>query len=234
MNRTSLRTASRQRGMTVVELLVVLAIIGIVANIALPGVMSEIVKTRAGSIIGEYRMVEQAFYSFWADAGEPPAPWTQKTEDPELAPYLRGHLVDTFEGLGLEKYFVRYADPNPDWGFQSGYLLASNRGDSPIIRAVERQFDGPMVVLEPGRKVMLVIERFSGDGGGGAPGDPGTSTGPNDPVTTPPVVTDPGDPGDPANQDEDRKKKEKEKKKEKKNKRKGGKDGRRNGRDGGL
>jgi len=70
-NRLHIRTL-REAGMTLVEMLIVIAILGILANIVVPGVMAEIINARAGSIIGEHRLVENAVFRHWADTGQPP------------------------------------------------------------------------------------------------------------------------------------------------------------------
>ncbi len=170
MNHQRLIRPLRQHGMTLVELLVILGLIGVLANFVVPNFVSGIVKARANEIMGEYSQVQLAANTFWADTGAPPRYWTSKEQHPDLATYLAGFYPHP-EGLGLEKHFVRYEEVEESWGFRSGYLVRSTGGDSPTIRSIERQFDGPMAVLRPGREVLLIIEALAGaDGGGGGGG----------------------------------------------------------------
>ncbi len=174
--------ALRQRGMTLTELLVVAAIIGIGANVVVPHFVGEIVQARATNIISEYRLLQASFDAFWADSGDPPRYWTAKSNHPDLADHLPVGAYPTTEGAGLEKHFVRYEQPEANWGFRSGYLVRSISGDSPIIDAIERQFDGPIAVLQPSRKVVLVMELFSGEDNGDGDSDGDTdSDGDSDP-----------------------------------------------------
>ena len=58
----------------------------------------------ATEIIGEFRQVQLAANTFWADTRSPPRFWTNKAQHPDLAEYLTGGSFPQPEGVGLEKY----------------------------------------------------------------------------------------------------------------------------------
>lgn len=150
------RRVLRQRGMTLIEILVVVAILGIVANILVPAMLTHIVKARAAHLISEFKLIETAVHSYHTDTGQGPRPWFSTREHPDLAPYLRNQITYSQPGLGLLKIFLRYPQTS-SLGFQSGYLLYSYR-PSPLVQMVEDKFEGRVVSLWPGRLIILVIE----------------------------------------------------------------------------
>jgi prepilin-type N-terminal cleavage/methylation domain-containing protein len=58
-----------QRGMTLVEVLIVLAIIGILANVAYPQLDSALWKSRAAVVISDYRLFEAAVVDYMSVHG---------------------------------------------------------------------------------------------------------------------------------------------------------------------
>lgn len=146
----------RGRGMTLIEILLVVAIIGILINVLVPALMHQIVKAQATRITSEYKLLEQAVLSYTTDAGEGPRPWFSTREHPDLVPYVQGRL-DYGRSGDMLKLFLRYPD-NARTAFRSGYLLYSYR-PSPLIETLQRSLGGKVEVFWPGRLIVLVIER---------------------------------------------------------------------------
>ena len=138
------------------EVLVVLVILGIIANFLMPAMVLQLVKGHAARIVSEYKLLEHAVHSYTTDAGAAPRPWFSAQEHPDLERYLRGRIDYSQPGLGLVKMFLRYPEGSSA-PFRSGYLLYSYR-PTPILEIVERNFDGRVEVYWPGRLVVLVIE----------------------------------------------------------------------------
>lgn len=99
-------------GFTLVELLVVCAIIGILARIAIPRFMDVRTRAQATAIIGELRVIHDAAYSYYADTQVWPPNTAVGRMPRELAPYLPGSLQQ-FKRSSNYSYvwFVRGARP---------------------------------------------------------------------------------------------------------------------------
>lgn len=61
------------KGFTLVELLVVIAIIGILAVVAVPSLMKNIDKAKAGDVVAECNAIRTAAITYYADNGKLPA-----------------------------------------------------------------------------------------------------------------------------------------------------------------
>ena len=77
-----------RRGMTIVELLIVMVIISIVVAVAQPNLQRAVMKARATSIIGDLQVVRVAVLSFQADNSRWPADRNRGTVPPDLVEYL--------------------------------------------------------------------------------------------------------------------------------------------------
>lgn len=146
--------------MTVLELLLVITILGLLANVLIPAVLVQIIKARATQLITEFKLVENAVHQFHADNGKGPGPWFAAREHPDLAPYLRGQIRYSLPKAGMLKLFMRYSDsyPSSSLRFRSGYLLYSFE-PSPLLSIIEKKFEGRTEVYWPGRMIVLVIEK---------------------------------------------------------------------------
>ena len=82
----------RRAGFTLVELLVVCAIIGILTRIAMPKFMTVRTKAQATAIVADLRTVRDAAYSYYADTQKWPANAPIGRMPRELKPYLPGSL----------------------------------------------------------------------------------------------------------------------------------------------
>ncbi len=81
-----------QIGFAILELLVVLVIIGIVANIAIPIFMHAQLKARATKIVTDFKLVETAVTNYYTNNGTWPRDRVPGREPPELASYIDGKL----------------------------------------------------------------------------------------------------------------------------------------------
>lgn len=79
---------SDRRGMTLVELLIVLVIISILTAIAQPNLQKAVMKARATSIIGDLQVIRVAVLNFQADNNRWPADRSRGQVPPDLEPYL--------------------------------------------------------------------------------------------------------------------------------------------------
>ena len=94
--RESLRSRS---GFTLVEVLLVVAIIGILANIALPMLRGAVYKADAAAVISDFKTIQIAALQRFANEGTYPAsePWTRVPS--ELADYLPDGFEFTYKNV---------------------------------------------------------------------------------------------------------------------------------------
>ena len=122
-NRRARRTAT---GFTLVELLIVVAIIGIIAAIAVPNLLNAVDKAKQKRSMGDMRSIGQAFEAYGSDNSSYPvgiATWAA------AKPFLHPHFIK---------------DPPDVDGWNNGWRVDSATGaDYSIISAGKDGADGP-------------------------------------------------------------------------------------------
>lgn len=95
----------RDRGLTIIELLIVLAIIGIIAAIAIPGLLSARLRAQAGAVVGEARTVYDAMKRYQVDFSFYPDTMALTTFEPLRSMNLyEGQMVHYFVGGAADAY----------------------------------------------------------------------------------------------------------------------------------
>ncbi len=100
-----LHSSRRSAGFTLVELLVVVAIIGILANIITPMLLQQIEKARAVQILEEYRQLGNAYQRYATDYGQDPAAWFAAEAHPDFSTYIR---PGTITYVNADRTFFKY------------------------------------------------------------------------------------------------------------------------------
>jgi prepilin-type N-terminal cleavage/methylation domain-containing protein len=81
-----------QRGFTLLELLIVVAILGILANLAIPALRYALLRARAVAIVGDFHVIEVAAHRYYIDTGDFPPNGAVGKEPKVLRPYLNGKI----------------------------------------------------------------------------------------------------------------------------------------------
>ncbi len=109
--------AARRSGFTLVELLVVVAIVGILTGLAIPNMRTVVVRARAADVAADLDVVRVATLQYNADAHVWPAEAGAGETPAELVDYLPAGF--SFQGDGYQLDFERWnlpsglpADPN--------------------------------------------------------------------------------------------------------------------------
>ena len=86
------RRRAGEAGFTLIEVLIVCAVIGILVNIAIPTLYSALYRAKAARIMEDYHMVRTMASQHYADHSYYPPETGPGVEPPELTSYLGGRL----------------------------------------------------------------------------------------------------------------------------------------------
>ena len=156
--RTGSGPLRNRRGVTLIELLTVLVVIGILANIALPLYRNVSQKADAAKIISDYHAVQVAAYSYFASNNTFPPTEVEGQVPPELAPFLPEGFPFTYGNATYR--WRRYALPSgpPGGGSQPWMVALTVRSPDPVLLdALNTQFGG-IIVAYVGDNLTLVFE----------------------------------------------------------------------------
>ncbi len=152
---------SREGGFTLLELLITCAVIGIIANIAIPGLYAALYRAKAAKIIEDYNMVRTMVHQYNADHSSYPADTGPGTEPPELASYLQGRLSWSHADYQYdwELWVDDAGNPTePATGVLVGFSIVTN--DPGLAAAVHRIYKGILLDTIPNHTT-FVIEPYS-------------------------------------------------------------------------
>ena len=147
----------RRAGFTIVELLVVITLIGILANIAVPLVQNARYKATASSIIADYNAIRYAAHDYFAESGEYPRSRGWGVIPPELVASLP--VGFQFKDGSVRYRWRRWSLPNglPRKRAKRALLAVQVRSkDRRLIQALAGTFKGSSFGNR--RKITLVIE----------------------------------------------------------------------------
>ena len=92
MSGKRIKATGDRRGFAIVELLVVLVVLGIVANIAIPVFLHAQLKARATKIVTDFKYVESVVTTYYSQSGVWPRDRAPGVVPPELAAAIGGRL----------------------------------------------------------------------------------------------------------------------------------------------
>lgn len=149
----------RRGGFTLVELLVVAAIIGILAGLAIPNLRTMIFRARAAEVAGDMEVVRVATLSYHADRLGWPGEAAEGTVPSELVPFLPENF--SFSGDGYTLDFENWSLPGGLPGDPSTTTLigVSVNTDDPALGNALVELLGSAVVFSVGNVHTIVIDR---------------------------------------------------------------------------
>ena len=165
MNPTPTRTSRAagptdgRAGFTLVELLVTLAVVGILAGLAIPNLRTAILRSRAAQVYGDTEVVKVAAVNYHADNNTWPAESPLGSVPSGLVPYLPDEF--TFGRDGYQLDFENWTLPGGLPGDPSTRTLVGvsvNTDDEALGNAFV-EFMGGRVVFSVGNSHTIVIDR---------------------------------------------------------------------------
>lgn len=126
---------------TLLELLVVVAIVGILTAIAIPAVQRALLVARAQAIVGDLKVIESAVHEYYADNNRWPPDLGPGQQPPELKDYLRGRVNwnNTKAGYQLDwdNWVLDNGQPkHPSTGVLIGISVTTKKND--LIETLKR------------------------------------------------------------------------------------------------
>jgi prepilin-type N-terminal cleavage/methylation domain-containing protein len=155
------RRPSGEAGYSLIELLIVCAVIGIIANIAIPELYAALYRAKATRIIEDYNTVRLAVHQYYADTNYYPPDNGPGIEPPELASYLQGRLLWTHEDYQYDWELWVDSSGNPTQpasGVIVGFSIATT--DPALAAAVHKMYKGIVIDTIPNHTT-FVIEPYS-------------------------------------------------------------------------
>ncbi len=154
------RACSNEGGFTLIEMLIVVAIIGILANIAIPVVRNNMYKAKAIRVVSDFLKVRRAAFEYYRDHGSYPRDYYPGKEPSELKPYLKGTVAWRYPVKGVlydwENWVRRDGKPKHRWT-KVLYGFSVTTRDRELIDAIRKVYDGPFHYTL-GRNYTFVID----------------------------------------------------------------------------
>jgi prepilin-type N-terminal cleavage/methylation domain-containing protein len=147
-----------RRGFTLIELMTVVVVIGILANIALPVYANVAVKADAAKVVSDYNAVKVGAFSYFSENNTFPATGTSGVVPDELVDFLPVGFRFTYKDATYR--WRRWSLPSgaPGGSTQQwilGFTVASPNAH--LLQAIEKQYQGKITQSVNGQ-LTIVLE----------------------------------------------------------------------------
>lgn len=148
-----------QAGFSLIEVMTVMAVVGIVVNIAIPAWSYAIDRARAVSVVTDFRAIHQAAQQHYRDLGSYPEDGAAGEKPADLDEYLQGAIRWVHSGPDYTydwEYWVKEnGEPEkPASGVLVG--LSVHTGDAEILARISAVYDGPFLMTGPERGTFVI------------------------------------------------------------------------------
>jgi len=151
------RRRSREAGFSLLELLIVCAVIGIIANIMIPQLYAALYRAKAARIMEDFNLVRTMASQHYADHSFYPPETGPGVEPPELTSYIQGRLQWTHPDYQYdwELWIDGSGNPtNPSSGIMVGFSIVTD--DPALADAVHKIFKGTVIDTVPNHTTFVI------------------------------------------------------------------------------
>jgi prepilin-type N-terminal cleavage/methylation domain-containing protein len=151
------RRRTREGGFTLLELLIVCAVIGIIANIMIPALYSALYRAKAARIMEDFNLVRAMASQHYVDHSYYPADNSPGVEPPELTQYLQGRILWTHPDYQYdwELWVDGSGNPTqPSTGVLVGFSIVTD--DPALADAVHKIFKGTILDTIPNHTTFVI------------------------------------------------------------------------------
>jgi len=146
-----------ESGMTLIELMVVVVVIGIIANIAIPSLMNAVNHADAARVVSDVNVIRTAAYNYYAENRAFPANSAWGTPPPALVDYLPKDFSFVYEDA---RYRWR-AWNQASWSRRTGrgqpiLAVQVRSGNADLLASIKGIYSGRKIVA--GNRIMIIIE----------------------------------------------------------------------------
>lgn len=148
---------SREAGYSIIELLIVCAIIGIIGNIAIPGLYQALYRAKASRIIEDFNTVTTMVHQHYADHSFYPLDQGPGVEPPELTPYLQNRIVWVHEDYSYDWELWEDGSGNPtqpSTGVMVGFSIVTT--DPELAAMLHRIYKGVILDTIPNHTTFVI------------------------------------------------------------------------------
>jgi prepilin-type N-terminal cleavage/methylation domain-containing protein len=133
-----------QGGFTLVEVLVVVGIIGILANLSIPLIEGQLWRARAADIIGDLHQFEKAYVEYERDHGEMPANGTAAKAARDFNSYLDSGFHWVWPHANVPAYvWENWEDKAHGQRLNIRYGFSLKEPPDELVAAIQKIYDGP-------------------------------------------------------------------------------------------
>ncbi len=159
--RPCLRRRAAQRGLSAVEALAALAILGLLLNIVAPLALRQVRRARAAAIVAEFGVIRQAAQDVAAATGRWPEDGVTGSAPAALDAPLRGRVRWSNAGQGYAYNWELWADEDgtpvhPEAGLTVGLSVVT--ADPRLAEALDAVYDGRLVRTAADRYTFAIEE----------------------------------------------------------------------------
>ena len=147
-----------RRGLTVIELLAVMAIIGILANIAFPVSVSYIRRASAVQGVTDFEAIRNGIFSYHAENGVYPASEAWGVIPEGLAPHLPSDFDFSYKSVDYRWRLWSLPDGTPSApGITEIMGLQIQSSDAALMKAIQDQWAGRVIEISANKMTFVIL-----------------------------------------------------------------------------